>query len=315
MSIDRPLVSVVVPVYNAEKYLAETIDSVISQTYTDWEMILVDDGSTDSSAALAEGYARRDPRIRLIRQPNRGQAIARNRAMEEARGELVAFLDADDIWFPERLEVTVAEFLRGGQDLLCTAYYLFTDPGQLRDRSLLVPVDVGGHTFKGADGIGVFLHRNYATTPSVLARLRVIRAAGGFPDMGMAEDYKLWLTLLYEGYTIRSLPERLAAVRLHPESTSSADRIGARNVLAVIRELEGRYPGAVGRGAYQSAVRKRLRYFVRSVMDVRKPEDAAYLREQLDYWGICTPAVRRLAAMRHAMPPGVFRLLMRSALK
>jgi glycosyltransferase involved in cell wall biosynthesis len=94
-------VSVVIPCYNSEAYLRETIDSAVNQTHPPREVIVVDDGSTDGSASVAEAYG--DP-VRVIRQENQRQAAARNRGIEEARGDFVAFLDADDLWHPEKLE-------------------------------------------------------------------------------------------------------------------------------------------------------------------------------------------------------------------
>src|SRR5437762_10548606 len=100
------LVSVVVPAYNAGKYLGLTIESVLAQTYTDWELVIVDDGSTDDTWEVAGAYARSDPRVMRVQQPNRGQAVARNRGLQECHGaaRYVAFLDADDLWEQDALQ-------------------------------------------------------------------------------------------------------------------------------------------------------------------------------------------------------------------
>lgn len=99
-------VSVMMPAYNAERYLSAAIESLLAQTFTNWELLVVDDGSTDGTGAVAAGYP--DPRIRVIRQANRGEAAARNVALDHVRGEYVAFLDADDAYLPRHLEVTTA---------------------------------------------------------------------------------------------------------------------------------------------------------------------------------------------------------------
>lgn len=98
---DKPTVSVVIPCYNAAPFLRETLDSAINQTYPPFEILVIDDGSTDDSAAIAEFYG---PPVRVIRQPNQGESVARNRGIDEAKGEWIAFLDADDVWQSNRIE-------------------------------------------------------------------------------------------------------------------------------------------------------------------------------------------------------------------
>lgn len=100
----KDLVSIITPCYNGAKYIAETIDSVISQTYSDWEMIIVDDGSKDNSADIAKDYEQKDSRIHYIFQENAGSAAARNNGIRKADGQYIALLDADDLWNPDFLE-------------------------------------------------------------------------------------------------------------------------------------------------------------------------------------------------------------------
>lgn len=103
--MSNPTVSVVIPCYNGAKFLRETLDSVLSQTYPVLEVLVIDDGSTDDSAAIAESYG--SP-IRVIRQPNQGESVARNRGIDEAKGDWIAFLDADDLWEPVKIEKQIA---------------------------------------------------------------------------------------------------------------------------------------------------------------------------------------------------------------
>src|SRR5690349_15888802 len=102
----KPLVSVIIPLYNKAPYLRRALESIASQTFADFEAIVVDDGSTDGSERIAAEFA--DPRFRVLRQPNRGPGSARNLGIAEARGELLAFLDADDEWLPDFLETTTS---------------------------------------------------------------------------------------------------------------------------------------------------------------------------------------------------------------
>ena len=100
-----PKISVIVPVYNVEKYLRECLDSILVQTFTDFELILVNDGSQDSSGAICDEYAGKDKRITIIHQENQGQAAARNNAIAIAKGEWIHFVDSDDVIHPQMLEI------------------------------------------------------------------------------------------------------------------------------------------------------------------------------------------------------------------
>lgn len=104
----QDLVSIITPCYNGSKYVAETIESVLAQTYQNWEMLIVDDGSKDNSAEIIRNYAEKDTRIRLIQQPNGGSANARNHGIREAQGQYIALLDADDLWKPDFLAEQIA---------------------------------------------------------------------------------------------------------------------------------------------------------------------------------------------------------------
>ena len=124
------LVSIITPCYNGGRYLADTIESVLGQTYAQWEMIIVDDGSTDDTPRIAEGYAARDGRIRLIRQENGGTARARNAAMRQARGRYIALLDADDLWEPDFLEKQLGFMDETKAICVCSAYRHIDEAGR-----------------------------------------------------------------------------------------------------------------------------------------------------------------------------------------
>lgn len=123
------LVSIITPCYNGEKYIAGTIESVMRQTYPHWEMIIVDDGSTDGTATVAAGYVERDGRIQLIRQANAGTASARNAALRVAQGRYIALLDADDVWEPVFLERQLAFMREKGAVCVCGAYRRINEEG------------------------------------------------------------------------------------------------------------------------------------------------------------------------------------------
>ena len=121
------MVSVIIPVYNVEKYLEECVDSVLAQTYTDWEAILVDDGATDSSGRMCDAYAAKDPRIRVIHRENGGLSAARNTGLKAARGEYVYFLDSDDYIEPDTLALLLETAEREQADVVFFDGYVFFD--------------------------------------------------------------------------------------------------------------------------------------------------------------------------------------------
>ena len=126
-----PLVSVITPVYNSKKYLRQSIDSVISQTYDNWEMILTDDGSNDGSWELLESLARTDNRIRLIRnRKNRGSGISRNKAIKLAIGVYIAFLDSDDLWHPDKLKIQIDLMEKNKWSFSHTSYGYISEEGE-----------------------------------------------------------------------------------------------------------------------------------------------------------------------------------------
>ncbi len=116
--MNNPLVSVVVPVYNTEKYLRRCLDSVLAQTYPDWECLCVNDGSPDNSSAVLEEYSAKDSRIKVFNQENRGISCTRNFALQQAAGEYLIFLDSDDSIHPQLLEICVYQALRDDSDLV-----------------------------------------------------------------------------------------------------------------------------------------------------------------------------------------------------
>ncbi|MQN02281.1 MAG: glycosyltransferase family 2 protein [Lachnospiraceae bacterium] len=115
-------VSIITPCYNGAKYVGETIESVLAQDYTDWEMIIVNDGSSDNSCDIVSSYAAKDPRITLINQPNGGSAKARNNGIEHANGRYIALLDADDLWNPDFLSSQVSFLKEKNAAVVCSSY-------------------------------------------------------------------------------------------------------------------------------------------------------------------------------------------------
>lgn len=121
----EPLISIIIPVYNAEKYLRACLDSVLAQTYKNWEAICVNDGSSDNSAQILKEYAAKDTRFHIINQPNGGGSSSRNRALQAINGQYVAFLDNDDLYHPQYLEILYANLQKSQSDISCCSYLKF----------------------------------------------------------------------------------------------------------------------------------------------------------------------------------------------
>lgn len=129
-------VSIIIPVYNVEKYLAECIESVLQQTYTNWEMLLIDDGSTDHSSEICEEYAKKDVRIKVIHQENGGQSKARNTGLDAATGEYIMFLDSDDIYDEKAVEVLQKEISEKNADYIVANYMNMENDGTKWDHPI-----------------------------------------------------------------------------------------------------------------------------------------------------------------------------------
>jgi glycosyltransferase involved in cell wall biosynthesis len=208
-------VSVVIPAWNAERFVEHTLRTVCAQTLAPREVIVVDDGSTDGTAALVERVARGvSVPTTLLRQANAGPGAARNRGLAAARGELVAFVDADDEWLPEKLERQVACLAANGAALLC-----HTD---------LVVIDVEGAVVRRPDKqVGAtfeeLLANNFIATSSVLVRRRALGEAPFSCRHTCSEDYELWLRLA-QGGPLCYVPERLLRYRIHGSNLSKTGR-------------------------------------------------------------------------------------------
>jgi glycosyltransferase involved in cell wall biosynthesis len=229
------LITVVMPAYNAAKYLAASIESVQCQTYNNWELVVTNDGSTDTTAEVANNLAINDPRIRVISQENTGQAGARNAGLAEARGEFVAFLDADDLWNCDKLEKQIAVMDTTDADLVFSDGEFFSDDKIGEDDGFNI---VPGRT-EGAEMFRLLFQRNRIATLSVLVKRRVIEKAGGFDQdrrFQNCEDYDLWLTMAKRGAVFYGMTEKLMKYRRHPQASTAVASQLLKPMLEVIKK-------------------------------------------------------------------------------
>jgi glycosyltransferase involved in cell wall biosynthesis len=195
--MSTPTVSIVIPTYNCERYIAETLGSVVHQTVQDWEVIVIDDGSTDATVQIASDF---DPRVRVFQQRNAGVCVARNRGFEESRGRFLCFLDHDDYWFPEKLERQLAWMARRPELGVVYTRCIFWRPqdGMFASPDAMRPEDVGDVLDEPFSGwvYHQFMLDSCALTSSAMIRREALLACGLFDvDLPYSEDWDLFLRL------------------------------------------------------------------------------------------------------------------------
>lgn len=208
----KGLVSIITPTYNCGKYIAETVESVRSQTYTDWEMIIVDDCSQDNTQTIIKKYEKLDARIKYhCLSKNSGAAVARTKAMELARGQYIAFLDSDDLWMPNKLTKQIEFMQEKNYAFTCTSYQHMAEDGQLTDKIL--------HAISKTDYNRLLLDCPVGNSTvmydvSKMGKFKV-------PNIRKRNDDALWLAMLKKENYIHGLPDVLMKYRLRSKSISS----------------------------------------------------------------------------------------------
>lgn len=224
-------VSVITPSYNSGKYIAKTIQSVQNQTYLDWEMIIVDDGSTDATCAIVEEIICKDPRVKLIRQEkNSGAGAARTRAMQNASGRFIAYLDSDDIWLPEKLERQVKFMTDKKCGFSCTSYEVINDSGERLNKQV--------HMLPKVNYVG-FLTNNLLQTVGIMIDTSMVdRKYLIMPDIRRRQDAATWLQILKTGIYCYGLDEILAQYRRTTNSLSSNKIKAVKGIWTLYRDIE-----------------------------------------------------------------------------
>lgn len=220
----RPLVSVVMPAYNTEKYIGEAIQSVIHQTMENWDMFIIDDGSTDATASIADGFAQKDPRIHVFRNDtNIGAAATRNRGLEMCTGKYVALLDSDDIWLPQKLETQLALAEKTGAELIYCSYSLLKPE---KEKDFLVPA---------CADFELTLYKSVVSCSTALLSSDLAQKYR-FDGSVHHEDLAFWLRVMQDGYKAYGCPEVLAKYRVTSHSRSSQKLKSARNRWKIYRQ-------------------------------------------------------------------------------
>ena len=209
------LVSIITPAYNAEKYIAETIESVLAQTYQKWEMLIVNDCSTDNTTEIVQNYVGKDKRIKLINlKKNSGAAIARNTAIQNAKGRYIAFLDSDDLWKKEKLQKQIQFMQQNEYAFTYTSYEHFKEVKENIQNQVQIPKS---------------LNYKQALKGNKIGCLTVMLDRKHIPNIHFTtqshEDYILWLNILKQGIIAYGIQESLALYRTGNSKSISSNKL------------------------------------------------------------------------------------------
>lgn len=228
--MQEKLISIITPIYNGERFVSETIESVLSQTYTNWEMIIINDGSKDNSESIVKEYCNRDNRIQLHTQPNAGSAAARNNGIRRANGRYIALLDADDTWEPNFIESQLNLMRREGAQLVCAAHKRINSNGE----EVLSP----------------FYPPQYFTYKDMLKTCHISCLTGVYDSKqfgkiylnenfgSLRDDYVYWLEIIKKTEFASGNQEVIASYRILDNSATSKKSKMIKPQYRVYREVE-----------------------------------------------------------------------------
>jgi teichuronic acid biosynthesis glycosyltransferase TuaG len=225
--LTRGLVSIIMPAHNSERTMGEAVNSVVTQTYPDWELLIIDDASKDSTRRIASEFASDDPRIRVVPlDKNVGVAEARNIGIRTAKGQYLAFLDSDDLWLPAKLQVQLESMRRADASFSFSRYSRIKVDGSI-GRPVRIPASVSYRSLLRGNVIGCLT--------VVIDRLKI-------PSVSMPhishEDYATWLSILKPGGSALGIQQDLARYRLALSSVSSRKSRSASWTWKIYRNVE-----------------------------------------------------------------------------
>lgn len=227
--MSRVNISIITPSFNSEKFIAKTIESVLDQTYKDWEMIIVDDNSTDNSIDLINSYMQKDERIKCSAlEKNSGPAVARNHAVKEAKGRYIAFLDSDDLWTPDKLSKQISFMQEHDIALSYTGYY------QIEEKSGEVIEQI--HVPKKVDYSELLKQNIIGCLTAIYDTEKIGKVY--MPNIRKRQDFGLWLKILKRVPYAYGIDEPLAYYRVRTTSVSSNKIHASKYNWKLYREVE-----------------------------------------------------------------------------
>ena len=225
---NEKLVSIIMPAYNCEDLIGITLDSVINQTYKNWEVIVVDDCSADHTAEVVQEYIKKDNRINYHKlERNSGAAVARNKAIDIASGRYIAFLDSDDVWFPKKLTKQTRIMEKNGYGFTCTSYTKIGEQGEYLNRTIVAkPKSDYDGLLKTCPGNSTVIY-----DAEKLGKFKI-------PDIKKRNDYVMWLQVIKKEKYLYGIEEPLGSHRIRTEGISSNKKSLVGYHWKVYREIE-----------------------------------------------------------------------------
>lgn len=306
-------VSIIMPAYNAEQYITESIRSVLDQTYRNWELIVVDDGSTDKTAEIVQGFTVKDKRIKYIFQENGRLGKARNTGLKDSTGRFIAFLDSDDLWVKEKLELQVKTIEEMKADLVFSNGFIFFE-NEVTDETKTFLLVVDGR-FEGTDLFDLLLIENRIPILSVLMQRAVLDTVGWFEERRSyhgSEDYDLWLRLAKHGAVFYGMNERLVRYRRHSKSMTHRESDQLKPMIAVLKK---HIPpnGGLDKKALKKRMRGLYRNLIAALLEESEVAEAKEYMKEFSAWdksGIITTIQKVLLKVS----PGKYSFISRECL-
>lgn len=236
MMENLPLISIIIPIYNAEKYIEETLRSVLNQTYKNWECIIVNDGSTDNTPNIIDEWIKKDERFKIFHKKNEGLSMTRNFGIARANADYVAFLDSDDVWMPHHLSTLIESMLKYKVDVVFSFAYSL-----LRNNNYTTSPIMGNANNEkivgiqyGKECIENFLRNNKISPSFVLCNKYSLTKLESFSYFKKAEDYHTWIKMLCNGCVFYGLDLATGYYRVLTNSMSDADRNCTKEITEII---------------------------------------------------------------------------------
>ena len=307
----QPLVSVIMPAYNAEKYIAESILSVLDQSYENWELLVVDDGSTDTTAEIAQHFRAKESRVKYIFQPNGRLGKARNTGIKHSSGSFIAFLDSDDLWLPEKLQHQVQALLDTNANVLYSEAVVFYEPGAVPG-----PTEFSIHAgrIEGSTMFDLLLLLNRIPVSSALVETKRLKGAGLFeeslPYHG-CEDYDLWLKLAAGGAVFYGMPDKLLRYRRHAMAMTHRESKVLKPMLRVVsRHINA---GTLSEEKKRNRLRRLYRDLIAALLEEGELAEAQEFLREFSAWDK-SGVVTSLQKLLMKISPGNFNTISRECL-